>query len=199
MGKSDTFRKATEKGRVVVIKSRNVSANHSNSHRITQRDTQNNTHRDTSKEHTQETHTRKTASLLFGFLVFGIIFVAGERAGRRVGRWAAEPAGGRAARDHRDAAAQARGGAGGFPGPCACGGARRGGARRHAGAMYYIKNATSEASRHKYHVYLEGGGWCTGTASCVRRALTVLGSSSPKYQLINTCSRKACRIHEWHR
>ena len=47
--------------------------------------------------------------------------------------------------------------------------------------MYYIKNATSEASRHKYHVYLEGGGWCTGTASCVRRALTVLGSSSPKY------------------
>jgi hypothetical protein len=60
-------------------------------------------------------------------------------------------------------------------------------------AMYYIKNATSEASRHKYHVYLEGGGWCTGTASCARRALTVLGSSSPKYHDKTLSLPSGCR------
>jgi len=42
MGKSDTFKKGSEKGEVVVIKSRNLWANHSNS--------QTNHHRDTRRK-----------------------------------------------------------------------------------------------------------------------------------------------------
>ena len=38
MGKSDTFRKGTEKGRVVVIKSRSDSASQANQSELTQRE-----------------------------------------------------------------------------------------------------------------------------------------------------------------
>ena len=59
--------------------------------------------------------------------------------------------------------------------------------------MYYFKNATSKTSRRKYHVYLEGGGWCTGTASCAKRALTVLGSSSSKFHDKTLLLPSGCR------
>ncbi len=59
--------------------------------------------------------------------------------------------------------------------------------------MYYFKNATSTASRLKFHVYLEGGGWCTSTASCAKRALTVLGSSSSKFHDKTLSLPSGCR------
>ena len=47
--------------------------------------------------------------------------------------------------------------------------------------LYYAKNATSAGSQRRYHIYLEGGGWCQSTASCAKRAKSALGSSSAAY------------------
>ena len=59
--------------------------------------------------------------------------------------------------------------------------------------MYYVKNATAAASLHKFHIYLEGGGWCQSAQSCAGRAKTLLGSSSSKYHEATLALPSGCR------
>ena len=59
--------------------------------------------------------------------------------------------------------------------------------------MFYITNASSAASRAKWHVYLEGGGWCESTASCAKRANSTLGSSSSAFHDATLSLPSGCR------
>merc|ERR1712166_801777 len=60
-------------------------------------------------------------------------------------------------------------------------------------AQYYYTNSSSTQSAHKWHIYLEGGGWCMSSQSCAHRAQTVLGSSSDQFQGATLSLPSGCR------